>query len=223
MTRVLSIEDDADLQRLLAITLVAEGFEMHYAFTGPEGYEKAITLHPDVLLCDMMLPGYGGPELIKRLKANPATRDVPIIVMTAFYDTASLVESEIRKLGVIEYMRKPVRLSELVRALRRLEPDKPAAREPAAVSKGRLRLEPTSRGVWLDDRLIATLPPTRFSALLALAEAAGPVARARLMRRVWNRDDCESSLEKTIQRLREDLGLAAGLLRTTDDGYELAA
>lgn len=224
MTRVLSVEDDADLQRLLAITLAAEGFDMHYAFTGPEGFEKAVSLSPDVILCDMMLPGYGGPELIKRLKANDATRDIPIIVVTAYYDSASLVESEIRKLGIIEYLRKPVRLAELVRVLRRLEPEKrPIVLCEPPVAKGRVRLDPASRGVWYDDRLIATLPPTRFCALRALAESSGPVDRTRLMKKVWNREDCESNLEKTIQRLREDLGTAAALLRTTADGYELAA
>lgn len=120
MTRLLSVEDDPDLQRLLALTLEAEGFEMHYAASGPEGFEKAVAVAPDVVLLDLMLPVYSGTELIKRLRAEPKTRAVPIIVVTAFYDTASLVESEIRRLGVIEYLRKPVRLSALVKMLRAL-------------------------------------------------------------------------------------------------------
>lgn len=123
-TRVLSVEDDADLQRLLAISLAAEDFDLHYAGSGPEGFEKAVSLLPDVMLVDMMLPGYHGPELIKRLRAEPKTRKVPIVVMTAFYDTASLVEAEVRRLGVIEYMRKPVRMSDLVKILKRLDAKK---------------------------------------------------------------------------------------------------
>lgn len=121
MTRILSVEDDVDLQRLLALALaLEEDFEVHQAFTGPEGYEKAVSLRPHVILCDLMLPVYDGRELIAKLKSGRTTRDVPIIVITAHYDSATLVESEIRKLGVIEYLRKPVRRDELVRLIRKI-------------------------------------------------------------------------------------------------------
>jgi CheY-like chemotaxis protein len=120
MMRILSVEDDADLQRLMALALADEDFEVHYAFTGPEGYEKAVALLPDVILCDLMLPVYDGQELIRKLKADPATCDVPIVVITAHYDSATLVESEIRKLGVIEYLRKPVHRGDLMRIVRKI-------------------------------------------------------------------------------------------------------
>ena len=118
MTRILSVEDDVDLQRLLALALTDADFELHYAFTGPEGYAKAVSLRPDVILCDLMLPGYDGRELIAKLKADRATCGVPIVVITAHYDSATLVETEIRKLGIIEYLRKPVRHEDLVRLIR---------------------------------------------------------------------------------------------------------
>jgi CheY-like chemotaxis protein len=73
-----------------------------------------------VILCDLMLPVYGGRELIAKLKADASTRDAPIIVITAYYDAATFVEEEIRRLGVIEYLRKPVRTEELVRLIRRV-------------------------------------------------------------------------------------------------------
>ncbi len=224
MTRILVIEDDADLQRMLALSLGREGWDVHYAYRGPEGFEKAVALLPQIILCDMMLPGYGGVELIRRLKANAATRDVPIIVMTAYFGSASLVESEIRKLGIIEYLRKPFKLVDLVRLLRALIDALPA---PSAalpiVRRGCIRLDPASRGVWVEDRLVATLPPTRFAVLRALVENAGPVDSLRLMKKVWRRDDCKGNLEKTIERLREDLGEASRRLRTTAEGYEVDA
>ena len=224
MTRILIVEDDADLQRLLALTLSREGWDVHYAYRGPEGFEKAVSLLPQIILCDMMLPGYGGVELIGRLKANPATRDVPIIVMTAYYGSATLVESEIRRLGVIEYLRKPFKLADLVRLLRALIDGLPAP-PPAqpVVKKGCIRLDPASRGVWVDDRLVATLPPIRFALLRALVESGGPVDCSRLMKKIWRRDDCKGNLEKTIERLRADLGAAAERLRTTAEGYEVDA
>lgn len=132
MIRVLSVEDDHDLQRLLALALAEGEFEAHFAFTGPEGYEAAVALEPGIILCDLMLPGYGGQELIRRLKETPRTRDIPIVVVTAYYDAASLVESEIRKLGVIEYVRKPVRCGDLLLLLRRIAAGlpKPSAPKP---------------------------------------------------------------------------------------------
>lgn len=126
MIRVLSVEDDRDLQRLLALALAGGDFEAHFAFTGPDGYEAAASLRPDVILCDLMLPGYGGQELIRRLKDRPETRGIPVVVVTAYYDAATLVEAEIRKLGVIEYVRKPVRCGDLVKLLRKIA----GAREP---------------------------------------------------------------------------------------------
>jgi CheY-like chemotaxis protein len=132
MIRILSVEDDADLQRLLALTIADEDFELHFAFTGPEGFEKALSIRPHVILCDLMLPDYDGRELIRRLKADPSTRDVPIVVITAHYDSATLVESEIRKFGIIEYLRKPVPHEELVRIIRKVAV--PASR--SAESKG---------------------------------------------------------------------------------------
>ncbi|MBI2789449.1 MAG: response regulator [Elusimicrobia bacterium] len=132
MIRVLSVEDDHDLQRLLALALADGEFEAHFAYTGPEGYDAVLALKPGIILCDLMLPGYGGQELIRLLKEKPETRDIPIVVVTAYYDSASLVESEIRKLGVIEYVRKPVRCGDLLLLLRRIAKDlpKPSAPKP---------------------------------------------------------------------------------------------
>ena len=141
MIRILSVEDDVDLQRLLALALADEDLEVHYAFTGPEGFEKALTLHPHVILCDLMLPIYPGRELIAKLKAEAATRDIPIIVITAYYDSATFVEEEIRRLGVIEYLRKPVRTEDLERvfrcvaALPRSESQPPRPQRKASASR----------------------------------------------------------------------------------------
>lgn len=120
MARLLSIEDDPDLQRLLALALAEDEFEVHFAFTGPDGLAQALELRPDVILCDLMLPGLSGQDLIRKLKEEPSTRDIPVVVITAYYDAATLLESEIRKLGVVEYVRKPVHRGELLKLLRRI-------------------------------------------------------------------------------------------------------
>lgn len=128
MIRVLSVEDDVDLQRLLALAIVDEDLEMHFAFTGPEGFKMALAVEPHVILCDLMLPGYDGRELIVRLKADAATRDAPIVVITAHADSGTFGEAEIRKLGVAEYLRKPVFQDDLLRVIRKVAVPQRAAR-----------------------------------------------------------------------------------------------
>lgn len=220
MTRVLSVEDDADLQHLLSLGLTAAGFDVHYAFTGPEGYEKALALSPDVILCDMMLPGLNGADLIRKLKKHERVRSIPVIVMTAFSSEPGMLEDVVRPLGVVEYLRKPVRMEDLVRVIKRVAAG-PGADRPPPIRKGGMALDEVQLSVWSDDRLVATLTRLRFALLRELARSQGPVDRRRLMTAVWGRTDCEAVLEKTVQRLREDLGPLAFRLRTTETGYEL--
>ena len=130
MIRVLSVEDDRDLQRLLALALADGEFEAHFAYTGPEGYDAAVALKPGIILCDLMLPGYGGQELIRLLKEKTQTRDIPVVALIANYDYASLVEAEVRKLGVIEYVRKPVRCGDLLLLLRKIAAGLPKSSAP---------------------------------------------------------------------------------------------
>lgn len=224
MPRILSVEDDPDLQHLLSLALQGQGYEIHYAFTGKEGYEKVLSLNPDLLITDMMLPMLNGVELIKLIKAHKTARDIPIIVMTSYSDHASFVESAIKPLGIVEYLRKPVQIDELIRLIRRVLRGRMARTMPALrLSKGAVRLDPKFRTVWIDDKLIATLPPKRFEVMLALVESRGEVPVDDLLGRVWqDSDESKNTLEKTIQRLREDLGPEqAPRIRTTADGYEL--
>lgn len=128
--RILSVEDEPDLQRLRALVLADDDFELHYAFTGPQGYEMALVLRPDVILCDLMLPCYDGRELISRLKAEPTTRDIPIVAITAYDDGGMYGEDAIRALGAEEYLRKPVPRVRLIRVLRKIAAA--ASRRPVA-------------------------------------------------------------------------------------------
>ncbi|MBI3552458.1 MAG: response regulator transcription factor [Elusimicrobia bacterium] len=224
MARILSVEDDPDLQHMLSLALQGQGYELHYAFTGREGYEKALLLNPDLILADMMLPVLNGVEMIKLIKANKTARDIPIIVMTAFSRDASCVESVVKPLGVLEYMRKPVQLEELSRLIKRILKGQANRTLPSLLlCKGVVRLDPKFRAVYINDKLVATLAPKRFEIMLALVENRGEVSCAELLKRVWS-DDAESknTLEKTIQRLREDLGSeGAARIQTTPLGYEL--
>lgn len=220
--RVLSVEDDPDFQHLIGTVLGQHGFDVHYAFSGGEGYEKILELKPDVVLLDMMLPVMDGVQVIAKVKEHKECRDIPIIVMTAYSEQASYLERTVRRLGAVEYLRKPVRMEELLRALRSFGGLKGRDRGGALPSKGAVRLDPQLRTVWIHDRLAATLPPKRFELLALLAEAPGEVPREELMRRLWNGGGEDNVLEKAVERLRRDLGPEEGArIRTTESGYEL--
>ena len=221
MLRILSVEDDPDFQHLISHALRNQGFEVHYAFTGKEGCEKALSLNPDIMLLDMMLPMMNGVEVMQELKKSKATRDIPIIVMTAYPAEANFFESEVKTLGHVEYLRKPVQMAELVKAIKRLLGERSAKAPFAVWKRGTMRIIPDSKSVWIGERMIANLAPKRFEVLYHLMQNEGEVSWQDLVAKIWGVNGTKNDLEKTIQRLREDLGPESYLLGTTRRGYQL--
>lgn len=223
MPRLLIVEDDGDLQQVLSFAFNREGFETHYAFNGQEGYNKILALQPDLVLLDLMLPILSGVDVIKKVTSNTSIRDIPIVVMTAHSDKADMLEQSIRAHGVREYVRKPFEIKALIGLVKRLiaqYPRTPAP--PSEVAKGEVRLDTRFRTVWISGQTVATLAPTRADVLKMLIEAKGPVKRDKIIAAVWGAGDHVAALEKTVQRLREDLGPEGGKrIQTTEDGYEL--
>ncbi len=223
MARILSVEDDPDLQHLVSYALRNQGFEVHYAFTGPEGIEKTLQLNPDLILLDMMLPGLNGTEVVRRLKEQKATRDIPIVVLTSYPDDADFLESAVRALGAVEYLRKPVRLEELVGHVRRLL-DGRGGKAPFCVrERGEIRAILETRTVVIGAKTLVGLPAKRFEVLCVLLRTDEEVPWEDLVREVWGADGTKNDLEKTVSRLRQDLGPDAHRLSTTRRGYRLAA
>lgn len=221
MPRILSIEDDPDFQHLISHALRSQGFEVHYAFSGPEGLEKALSLSPDLILLDMMLPGLNGVEVMRRLHKDKAARGLPVIVLTAYAADSNFMESEIKALGTVEYLRKPVPPDELVRAIRRLLDGRRSRPALAVWERGAFRIAPEGKSVWVGERMIAHLAPKRFEVLFHLLQSRGEVPWGELTRKVWGPEGTKNELEKTISRLREDLGPEAYRLGTTRRGYQL--
>ena len=223
MARILIIEDNGDFQQLLSLAFNNEGFEVHYAFNGKEGYERLLAVQPDIVLLDLMMPVLNGIEVIKLVTTNTAVRDIPIVVMTAHGDKADMLEHSIKAQGVRAYIRKPFEMAELKTIVRRLLSQYPRRAAPSTqTAKGEIRLDVKLRTVWIADRLVTTLAPTRADVLRVLIEAEGAVPRETILKEVWGADGSVAALEKTIQRLREDLGAdGAKRLQTTAEGYEL--
>ncbi|OGM14309.1 hypothetical protein A3A76_00080 [Candidatus Woesebacteria bacterium RIFCSPLOWO2_01_FULL_39_23] len=104
MAKVLLIEDDPLVVRMYQKVLSFEGFEIEVAADGREGLKKAETLKPDLIFCDIMMPKMNGIEVLDRLKANPDTQAIPVIMLTNLSGTRD-AEIAISK-GAFAYMVK---------------------------------------------------------------------------------------------------------------------
>jgi two-component system cell cycle response regulator DivK len=107
---VLIVEDNPLNMKLFSAMVAAQGCQVLQAMEGPRGLDLAYQEHPDLIIMDVQLPGgMSGLDVTHNLKADPATRDIPIIVTTAYgYD------EEIRASGCDGYMAKPIAISEFL-------------------------------------------------------------------------------------------------------------
>lgn len=120
---ILVIEDEEDIVQLLKYNLNREGFQVSVALNGIEGLQKARLIRPDLVLLDLMLPELNGLEVCRRLKAEPATRSIPVIMLTAKGDESDIVTG--LELGADDYIPKPfsprVLLARIRAVVRRFE------------------------------------------------------------------------------------------------------
>jgi DNA-binding response OmpR family regulator len=141
--------------------------------------------------------------------------------MTAYPAEAHFFESEVKTLGQIEYLRKPVQMEELVKTIKRMLRARADSPPFAVWHRGAMRIIAESKSVWIGERMIANLAPKRFEVLYHLMQTRGEVTWQELVDKIWGKDGTKNDLEKTVQRLREDLGPEAYLLSTTRNGYQL--
>ena len=120
MRTVLVIEDEAPLRANLARILTAEGFRVVAAADGNEGMRQLETARPDLVVCDVLMPGLDGYGVLAALRARPETAEVPFIFLTASADKDDLARG--LQSGANAYVTKPFRIADLMAAVRRLLP-----------------------------------------------------------------------------------------------------
>jgi DNA-binding response OmpR family regulator len=220
--QVLVVEDERDIRNLIVLHLERAGFRCRTAATGAEALRAVRTSLPDVLVLDLMLPEVDGLEVCRRLRSEPATAGVAIIMLTAKADEVDRVVG--LEMGADDYVVKPFSPKELVArvraVLRRVRP----ADDDRVLSAGPLVLDPGRHVVTLDGRPVE-LTPKEFGLLQALLEAAGRVlSREHLLHRVWGyarADEIESrTVDVHVRRLRAKLGDVGGRIATVKSvGY----
>ena len=125
-TTIVIAEDEQDIRTNLKMLLTLEGFEVHAASNGQEALELAIEHRPDIVLSDVMMPVMTGHELVQALRAQPATAQIPVVLLTARADRSDVREG--MNLGADDYLTKPYQREELLTCVR-AQLDKAAAQQ----------------------------------------------------------------------------------------------
>lgn len=215
--RILVVEDERDIAALVAYHLTKEGYRVRTAEGGQEALEAVGADKPDLMLLDLMLPGFSGYEVLQEMRRRPELADVPVVVLTARRDEADRVKG--LELGADDYVTKPFSPRELVlrvgAVLRR-------AQSPAVAGGGRtLRGGPVTvdlnalRVTMGDEEL--DLTPTEYRLLVTLLERRGRVqSRQQLLETAW---DIHARIETRtvdmhVQRLRSKLGDHGDMIET---------
>ena len=116
MPHLIVIEDEPDVASLLAYAFASVGFSVATAQDGMAGLHAIQARHPDLILLDLLLPRLDGREVLRVLKADPATRDIPVVVVSAVADATSRLGA--LNQGAADFLAKPCSVKEVVRRAR---------------------------------------------------------------------------------------------------------
>ncbi len=221
--KILIVEDEPDIVRMLEYNLKKEGFRTVCASGGEESLRRVEREHPDIILLDLMLPEIDGLEVCRRLKQNPETSGIPVIMLTAKgRETDKIVGLE---LGADDYITKPFSVAELIArikaVLRRLH-DK--EKLPDVFKTGNLAIDFSKIKVSIGNKQLE-LTAKEFELLSALIKAKGRVlSRDYLLDNIWGFDNALEIQSRTvdvhIQTLRKKLKQEARRIVTVKNyGY----
>ena len=207
---VLVVEDESAQREVLKYNIEAEGFGVVMAETGDEALLLVAEENPDLIVLDWMLPNVSGIEVCRRVKADPATRTIPIIMLSARSDESDRVRG--LETGADDYVVKPYSVVELMARLRtQLRRTRPATMGER-LSWGDIVLDASEHRVFRAGHPLH-LGPTEFRLLSTLMEKPGRVwTREQLLDRVWGRDIYVDSrtIDVHVGRLRKVLMAQGG-------------
>ena len=184
MTKILVIDDEPSIVKLVAAYLKPEGYQVLTATDGPSGLKAARTFKPDLVILDIMLPGMDGIELLSRLRRES---DVYVILLTAKTEETDKIVG--LSVGADDYVTKPFSPRELTArvkaALRRIQTGPSSSAERTVLSFNHVQIDAAARKVTVDGMPIE-LTAIEFDLLHALAQNHGRVlSREQLLEKVW--------------------------------------
>lgn len=218
------VEDDGSIRDLMVYALQAAGFSAVGCADGEEFWQAMRQETPELIMLDIMLPGEDGISILKKLRAVPATADIPVIMATAKgteYDRVIGLD-----LGADDYLTKPFGMMEMVSRIRAVLRRTGHRAEPTVLRQGSILLDEARHAVEVDGSPV-TLTLKEYELLRLFMENPGLVfTRDRLLSAVWGADYYGETrtVDVHIGTLRTKLGSAGDILQTVRGvGYKLEA
>jgi two-component system, OmpR family, alkaline phosphatase synthesis response regulator PhoP len=221
---ILVVEDDRSLRDGLAMNFQLQGYRVITAEDGDEGMQKAFDSRPDLIVLDIMLPGWSGLDILQELRQK--AEDVPVLILSAREQTHDKIQG--LELGADDYVTKPFELPELLARveamLRRRRAEK---RRELAIELGDVEIEPVGRTVRKSGEGVH-LSAREFDLLVLLARSPGRVfTREVILDRVWGWgfDGTTRTVDNFImslrQKLEDDPSRPRHILTVRQVGYKL--
>ncbi len=216
------VEDDMSIRELMLYTLRASGFEAEGFEEGEKLFAAMKRHRPQLILLDIMLPGMDGIEILKKLRKDAATSDIPVIMASAKgteYDKVLGLD-----LGADDYLAKPFGMMEMVSRIRAVLRRSGAEKPEANLSLGKLKLDDISHTV-TSGGIRVTLTLKEFELLRLFLSKPGRVfSREQLLEKIWGTDYVGESrtVDVHIATLRTKLGPCGDYIRTVRGvGYRM--
>jgi two-component system phosphate regulon response regulator PhoB len=221
---ILVIEDETDVSDLIRYHLKKAKYRVLEACDGQQGHLLANEERPDAIVLDVMLPKLNGFEVAKKLRSDPRTESIPILILSAKGEAESRIKG--LELGADDYLAKPFSPRELVLRIQGLLRRKRPAENGETSTSGPFVLDRTSLKVTLDGQRL-DLTSTEFKLLSLLISKEGSIqSREDLLLEVWGyRSSVDTrTVDTHMRRLREKLGNHAAHLETVrGEGYRFIA
>jgi two-component system phosphate regulon response regulator PhoB len=222
--RVLIVEDEPSIAELIAVNLRHNGFQPTWAEDGVAAQRELDAVLPDAILLDWMLPGQSGVALAKKWRADPRTKSIPILMLTARGDEPDKIMG--LDAGADDYITKPFSTQEMLARIRAVLRRRAPEQVNDSVSIGELVLDAaTHRVSWQSQPL--KVGPTEYKLLHFLMKHPERVhSRGQLLDKVWGDHVFieERTVDVHVKRLREALGVAGAMVETVRGaGYRLTA
>jgi DNA-binding response OmpR family regulator len=220
---ILIIEDERDVVDLLALHLRKSGkFAVSTANDGASGLDKARNERPAFIILDLMLPKMPGLEVCKVLKTDPATRHIPIMMLTAKAEEIDRIVG--LEFGADDYVTKPFSPREVVLRVKAILRRGEARQDDERLTAGAITIDPARHNVSVEGKRV-NLTSIEFKLLCTLIQRRGRVqARDRLLNDVWGYESVidTRTVDTHVRRLREKLGKAGTAVETVRGfGYRL--
>ena len=206
MDRILIVDDDVELCRLLVERLSTEGFAIEAIHDGQHGLERALSHEHALVILDLMLPGMSGLDVLRRVRAQSS---VPLLILTARgEDVERILGLEI---GADDYLPKPFNPRELIARIRAvLRRSNRSANNGKTLMVGNIRLDPAAREAWINE-LPLDLTSVEFTLLeMLMLDAGRVVTREHLTETVLGRrlGPFDRVIDVHVSNVRKKLGLA---------------